>query len=95
MVTQAAARNLGTGQRAAVLGITQDQRARRVEGTVTVTQSGRTIGTVSTTGGSFTCFDLAAGSYSLSFTAVGGQRATSNVVVGAGPASSVRLSIVR
>jgi hypothetical protein len=88
-------RNLGSGQRASVLGTTQDQRGRRVEGTVTVTQAGRTIGTVSTTGGSFTCFDLSAGSYTLSFTAIGGQRASSNVNVGAGAASSVRLSIVR
>ncbi len=90
-----APRNLGTGQRAAVLGTTQDQRGRRVEGTITVTEAGRTIGTVSTTGGSFTCFDLAAGSYSLSFTAISGQRASQNVSVGAGPASSVRLTIVR
>lgn len=95
VVAQAVARNLGTGQHAAVRGVTQDQRGRRVEGSVTVSQSGRTIGTVSTTGGAFTCFDLAPGSYSLSFTAVGGQRATSNVVVGGGAASSVRLSIVR
>jgi hypothetical protein len=90
-----APRNLGTGQRASVLGTTQDQRGRRVEGTVTVTQAGRTIGTVSTTGGAFTCFDLSSGSYTLSFTAIGGQRASSNVNVGAGAASSVRLSIVR
>lgn len=91
----AAPRNLGTGQHASVMGTTQDQRGRRVEGTVTVTQSGHTIGTVSTTGGSFTCFDLAAGTYSVSFTAVGGQHTSQNLSVAGGPASSIRLTIVR
>lgn len=91
----AAPRNLGTGQRASVLGTAQDQRGRRVEGSVTVTQAGRTIGTVSTTGGSFTCFDLPAGSYNVSFRALTGQQASRDVVVGAGPAVSVRLSVTR
>ena len=91
----AAARNLGTGQHAAILGRTQDQRGRRVEGSVTVQQGNQSIGTVSTTGGSFTAFDLPPGQYSLSFTALTGQRTTGTVTVVQGAAASVRLTVTR
>jgi len=88
-------RNLGTGQHATILGRTQDQRGRVVEGSVSVQQANHTVGTVSTTGGAFTAFDLAPGQYVVSFTALTGQRATANVTVTAGPAASVRLTINR
>ncbi len=93
--TQVSTRNLGVGQHASVIGTTQDQRGRRVEGTVTVTQNGHTIGTVSTAGGSFTAFDLSPGTYSFSFTALTGQSTSRNVTVTGGAATSVRLSVTR
>ncbi len=93
--TQVSTRNLGVGQHASVIGTTQDQRGRRVEGTVTVTQNGHTIGTVSTAGGSFTAFDLSPGTYSFSFTALTGQSTSRNVSVTGGAATSVRLSVTR
>jgi len=92
---QVSTRNLGVGQHASVLGTTQDQRGRRVEGTVTVTQNGHTIGAVSTTGGSFTVFDLSPGTYSFMFTALTGQSTSRNVTVASGAATSVRLSVTR
>jgi hypothetical protein len=92
---QTAPHNLGSGNHWVIRGQAQDQRSRPVEGNVTVSQGSTVLGTVSTTGGAFQVYDLAPGTYHLSFTCLSGQRTSASVAVGGGTAVSVRLIVQR
>lgn len=60
------ARNLASGGRLCVQGQVMDGAGRPADATLTVSQSGRVIGTVRSVAGRFSMFDLAPGGYQMS-----------------------------
>ncbi len=86
-------RNLGRGSAVSVRGNTTDARGRPADGTVTFKQGDRTIGTANTTGGRFVAYDLAAGSYSVTFRSAAGRQGTKSVTVRRGAEVTLNVGV--
>lgn len=71
--TGTSASSLSSGTRVVCQGTVRDAAGRAVDATITVRQGSTTLGTVRTTAGRFSIYDLAAGSYSLAASGAGGS----------------------
>jgi len=73
--------DIGSGRIARVRGNITDARGRAIDGTVTFNLGRRAVGKAGTRGGRFVAFDLAAGTYSVTFRSSTGKTGQANVTV--------------
>lgn len=84
-------RPLGTGRTLAVQGSVMDSAGRPVDATITVSNAGGVVGTVTSTAGRFSMYDLPPGAYS--FAALSTRRTSSTLSVSVGTATVSRVTV--
>lgn len=77
-------RDLSSGDELAVQGRVLDRLGRPTDATITVKRGDTVVGTVSTTAGSFSIYDLEEGTYDVSLRSSRGTTSTSRFTVGTG-----------
>ncbi len=88
-----AVRSLGSGRTLVVQGSVMDTAGRPVDATITVSGSGGTVGSVSSTAGRFSMFDLPPGTYTFASRSTRGTTANMTVTLAAGTVSRLTVRV--